>query len=92
MSLTLPSALVKSLPHLTGGAIKTYLSLSMLKAAVKKYPTQEDIASYMNASPRNVLTYLKELERAGYIRKHRMGAGRKMDYVLVTEIDHGARR
>ena len=91
MSLTLPSTLVESLPRLTGGAIKTYLSLSMLKAAVNPYPTQEDIASHMNASPRSVLTYLKELERAGYIKKHRIGAGRKTDYVLLTKMDYGAR-
>ena len=91
MSLTLPATLVESIPHVTGGAIKTYLSLSMLKAATKPHPTQEDIATYMNASPRSVLTYLNELERAGYIIRRRIGAGRKMDYVLLTEKDHGAR-
>lgn len=91
MSLTLPSALVKSIPRLTGGAIKTYLSFSMLKAAVNAYPTQEDIAAYMNASPRSVSTYLKELKRAGYIMKHRIGAGRKTDYVLLTNTKYGSR-
>lgn len=90
MNLTLPATMVESIPHLTGGAIKTYLSLSMLKAAVNPHPTQEDIALYMNASPRSVGTYLKELERAGYIKKNRIGAGRKTDYVLVTEKQHGA--
>jgi DNA-binding MarR family transcriptional regulator len=91
MNLTLPATLVDYLPHLTGGAIKTYLTLSTLKAATITHPTQEDIASHMNASPRSVLTYLKELERAGYIEKRRIGAGRKTDYVLVPETRYGVR-
>ncbi len=90
MSITLPATLVESIPHLTGGAIKTYLSLTMLKAAVKSHPTQQNIATYMNASPRSVGTYLKELEQAGYIKKRRVGAGRKTDYVLLTEKVYGA--
>lgn len=91
MSLTLPSTLVESFPQLSGGAIKTYLAVAMLQAAVKSYPTQEDIAAYMNASPRSVLTYLKELDQAGYVTKRRIGAGRKTDYVLLTDQTHGAR-
>ena len=90
MSLTLPETLVESIPHLSGAAIKTYLSLAMLKAASKQYPTQEDIATYMNASPRSVLKYLKELEQAGYIIKRRIGSGMKTDYVLLTEPIYGA--
>lgn len=90
MSLTLPENLVESIPHLSGAAIKTYLSLVLLKAAVKRYPTQEDIAAYMNASPRSVLKYLYELETAGYITKRRIGAGMKTDYVLITEPIYGA--
>jgi DNA-binding MarR family transcriptional regulator len=84
MTVTLPSSMVDSLPHISGGAIKTYLALSMLKAASTHYPTQSDIASYMNASARSVLTYLNELERAGYIRRRRIGAGRRTDYMLLT--------
>jgi Mn-dependent DtxR family transcriptional regulator len=57
---------------------------------VKRYPTQEDIAAYMNASPRSVLKYLHELEMVGYIKKRRLGAGMKTDYVLLTEPTYGA--
>jgi DNA-binding MarR family transcriptional regulator len=89
MNLTLPATLVKSIPNLSGAAIKTYIALVVLKAAVKQYPSQDDIAAYMNASPRSVLKYLRELERAGYIRKRRIGAGMKTDYVLLTAPVYG---
>lgn len=91
MTLTLPSSMVDSLPYITGGAIKTYLALSMLKAASNRYPTQADIASYMNASTRSVLTYLNELEQAGYIRRRRIGAGMKTDYMLLITPEYAAR-
>jgi hypothetical protein len=90
MSLTLPSQLVESLPHLSAGAIKTYLALATLKAAVTDYPTQDQIAAYMSASSRSVQTYLKELAAAGYVEKRPMGAGRKTDYMLVAEQRYGA--
>jgi Mn-dependent DtxR family transcriptional regulator len=90
MNLTLPENLVESIPQLSGAAIKTYLALVLVKAAVKRYPTQEDLAAYMNASPRSVFKYLYELEKAGYIVKRRVGAGMKTDYVLLTEPTYGA--
>jgi DNA-binding MarR family transcriptional regulator len=89
MSITLPTGLIDQLPHLTGGAIKTYLALSRLKSTTTPKPTQEDIANHMNACPRSVLTYLKELEREGYIEKRRIGSGRRTDYVLLTSMSYG---
>ena len=80
----------ESLPQLSAGAIKTYLALTMLKAAVKEHPTQEEIAAYMNSSSRSVLTYLHQLEAAGYIRRRRIGSGRKTDYMLLIEPEYGA--
>jgi DNA-binding MarR family transcriptional regulator len=90
MTVTLPSSMVEALPSISAGAIKTYLALSTLKAAAITYPTQGDIASYMNASVRSVLTYLNELERAGYIERRRIGAGRRTDYMLLTTPDYAA--
>jgi Mn-dependent DtxR family transcriptional regulator len=90
MNLTLPATLVESIAQLSGGAVKTYMAIAMLKAVVKQYPTQEDIASYMNASQRSVRTYLHELERSGHVIKRRIGAGKKTDYVLVTKPIYGA--
>lgn len=91
MHLTLPAVVVDHLPRLSGGAIKTYVALSLIKAGgTTEYPTQYSIAEQINASPRSVLTYLKELEQAGYIEKRRIGAGRRTDYVLVNAPRYGA--
>ncbi|MCP4404913.1 MAG: hypothetical protein GY801_47380 [bacterium] len=59
--------------------------MSWIKASKKSYPTQPDIAQYMKASQRSVVTYLNELEQAGYIEKRRIGSGRKIDYVLLSK-------
>ena len=90
MNLTLPAAIVEQLPYLTSGALKTYVALSSIKATHNQYPTQDDLATHMNVSSRSVLTYLKELERAGYIEKRRFGSGRRTDYVLISEHAYGA--
>lgn len=90
MNITLPASIVESLPYLTGGALKTYVALSTIKATRKQYPTQDDLAEHMNVSQRSVLTYLKELEREGYIEKRRIGSGRRTDYALVSTPTYGA--
>ena len=91
MSLTLTAAIIDRLPHLTSGALKTYVALVLLKSTDKVHPTQTDIAVKMNVSSRSVLTYLKELEQAGYVEKRLIGAGRRTDYVLQTDLVYGRR-
>jgi hypothetical protein len=83
MNLTLPAAFVDRLSQLSAGATKTYLSLVWLKATQTPYPTQPDIANHINASERSVITYLKELEEAGYIEKRKIGGGRRTDYMII---------
>lgn len=90
MSITLPATFVERIHVLSPGAIKTYLALVWLKAVRKPYPTQPEIAAHMNASERSVVTYLKELEREGYIQKKRIGSGRRTDYVLLNELAYGS--
>ncbi len=85
MSIRLPKIFIDRIYDISPGAIKTYLCLSWLKARKKPYPTQPDIAAHMNASQRSVVTYLSELEQAGYIEKRRIGSGRRIDYVLLTK-------
>jgi DNA-binding MarR family transcriptional regulator len=85
MSITLPTTFIVRISSISPGAIKTYLCLSRIKASKKPYPTQPDIAQYMNASQRSVVTYLNELEQAGHIEKRRIGSGRKIDYVLLSK-------
>ncbi|MCU7866455.1 MAG: helix-turn-helix domain-containing protein [Candidatus Thiodiazotropha sp. (ex Lucinoma borealis)] len=89
MNITLPETFFDRIPNITPGAVKTYLCLSWLKATEKQLPTQPDIATHMNASQRSVVRYLQELERAGYIKKRRIGSGRRTDYVLVTKHVYG---
>lgn len=89
MNLTLPAAIVDRLPYLSGGAIKTYVALSVVKSKINPFPTQDDLAVEMNVSPRSVTTYLKELERAGYIKKRRIGSGRRTDYAFVNTPRYG---
>jgi DNA-binding MarR family transcriptional regulator len=91
MSITLPATFVERIHELSPGALKAYLALAWIKAERMPYPTQLDIANHMNASYRSVVTYLKELEDAGYITKQRIGAGRKTDYVLVSHYTYGDR-
>ena len=86
----LPAAIVDRLPYLSSGAIKTYVALSVAKGNDNPHPTQDDLAEQMNVSQRSVVTYLKELERAGYIEKRRIGAGRRTDYALITTQGYGA--
>jgi len=43
----------------------------------------------MNVSPRSVRTYLKELERAGYVEKRPLGSGRRTDYALRNHLAYG---
>ena len=91
MSITLPATFVDRIRDLSPGAVKAYLCLSWLKATNKsKLPNQRLIAKEMNASQKSVMTYLAELERAGYIQKKRIGSGRKLDYVLLNELTYGA--
>jgi DNA-binding MarR family transcriptional regulator len=90
MHLTLPATFVERIHELSPGAIKAYLTLAWLKATKKQYPTQPDLATHMNASIRSVTTYLSELEEAGYLRKRRLGNGRRTDYVLLTELTYGS--
>ncbi len=85
MSITLPTAFIVRISEISPGAIKTYLCLSWLKASKKQYPTQPDIAAHTKSSQRSVVTYLNELEQAGYIEKIRIGSGRKIDYVLINK-------
>ena len=85
MSITLPTTFIVRISEISPGAIKTYLCLSWLKASKKPYPTQPDIAAHMKASQRSVVTYLNELEQAGYIKKKRLGSGRKTDYILLKK-------
>ena len=89
MTLTLPSTFVERFRELSPGATKAYLALAWLKATKKPHPTQPEIAAQMNASPRSVVTYLKELEDAGYLYKRRLHSGRRTDYVLLTELTYG---
>ena len=90
MHLTLPATFVERIQDLSPGATKTYLALAWLKAHKPGYPTQPEIAARMNASPRSVVTYLKELEEAGYLHKRRLGEGMRTDYVLLTELAYDA--
>lgn len=89
MNITLPATFVERIHELSAGATKTYLALVWLKAAKTEHPTQPQIASHMNATTRSVSTYLKELERAGYLRKRSLGNGRRTDYILLTEFTYG---
>lgn len=91
MSITLPAAVIDRLPDLTSGALKTYVALSLLKSTDKEYPTQTDIAVKMNVSARSVRTYLNELERAGYVERRRLGAGRRTDYALRNDLAYGGK-
>ena len=90
MSITLPLTLLDRIRDLSPGEIKAYLCLSWLKTTMKhRHPSQQVIARQMNASQKSVVAYLAELERAGYIEKKRIGSGRKLDYVLLTELPYG---
>ena len=90
MHLTLPATFVERIQELSPGATKAYLALAWLKATRKPHPTQPEIAAHMNASSRSVLTYLKELEVAGHLRKRKLSGGRRTDYILLTELAYGA--
>lgn len=89
MTLTLPSTFVERFQDLSPGATKAYLAIAWLKATNKPHPTQPEIAAQMKASERSVVTYLKELEKTGYLYKRRLNAGRRTDYVLLTEMSYG---
>jgi len=91
MNLTLPSTFVERIQDLSPGAIKAYLALAWLKAHTGSTLTQTQIAAQMSVSERSVVTYLKELERAGYLQKRRVecGRGRNTEYVLLTELAYG---
>jgi DNA-binding MarR family transcriptional regulator len=91
MYLTLPGQLVDTLPHLSGGALKTLIALSWLKTTKTPLPTQRQIADHVGAAEKSVFSYLKELERAGYIQKKKLRRGRDTDYVLLTELTYGAK-
>jgi DNA-binding MarR family transcriptional regulator len=92
MNLTLPATFVERIHDLSPGATKAYLALAWLKAKKKPNPTQPEIAVQMNASERSVVTYLKELECEGYLKKERIkaGRGRTTNYILLTEFTYGA--
>jgi predicted transcriptional regulator len=89
MILTLPANLVDALPRLSAGALKTYVTLSWLKTTKTPQPSQREIADHMGAAEKSVFTYLKELERGGYVQKKKLHGGRT-DYVLLTDPAYGA--
>jgi DNA-binding MarR family transcriptional regulator len=91
MYLTLPGQLVDTLPQLSGGALKTLIALSWLKTTKTPLPTQRQIADHVGAAEKSVFSYLKELERGGYIQKKKLRRGRDTDYVLLTELTYGAK-
>ena len=83
------------MPYVAGAALLLMLGGTVVRRVmVRRIDPEGDpnarLAAYMNASERSVVTYLKELEAAGYIEKKRIGAGRRTDYVLVTEHRYGA--
>ena len=90
MSITLPATFIDRISELSAGAVKTYLCLSWLKTTGTPYPAQRAIAKYMNVSHRSVISYLAELERAGYIEKRQLGSGRRLEYVLLSAPHYGA--
>jgi DNA-binding MarR family transcriptional regulator len=89
MNLTLPATFVERIHELSPGATTAYVALAWLKLTGTQYPTQPQIAAHMNATSRSVVTYLKELEQAGYLRKRRLGNGRRTDYILLAEVTYG---
>lgn len=90
MAITLPATFIDRVSALSPGAIKVYICLYCLKATKMRHPSTRVIAGYMNASQKSVITYLAELERAGYIEKKRIGSGRRLDYVLLNEPAYAA--
>lgn len=90
MNVVLPAPVVDHLPRLSGGAIKTYLALSLIKTTAKRYPTLIDLSEYMNVSEKTVLRHMDELMACGHLRKERLAVGgRRVDYVLLHEPTYG---
>ena len=86
MSITLPATFVDRVRELSPGAVKAYLCLWWMKDIEHyRYPSQNAVAEQMRASQKSVMNYLRELERAGYIEKKRVGSGRRLDYVLLSK-------
>lgn len=50
------------------------------------FPGQGRMADDLGVSKRSVITFLKELERAGYLEKERRGLGKTNVYVLHCQV------
>ena len=82
-------------PNLSPGAKLVYVALLWYHWRGQDYPGQHQLAEDFGLSPRSAWTYLKELEREGYLESQRPGLGqpnRLVLHSLLPEIGSGRDR
>lgn len=84
-----PNTILRDKKLSTGAKIAYAVLLSYAWQDDHCFKGQVKMAEDMGASPRSVVTYLKELERVGYVEKVRRGLNKTNVYYLYVSVKKG---
>jgi DNA-binding MarR family transcriptional regulator len=82
----LPKVVILNKDLSTGAKIAYAVLLKYAWEKESCFPGQERMAKDMGASRRSIVSYLKELEKVGYLKTERRGQGKTNIYYLYCKI------